>query len=757
MSQDSNIELLRRAVADHQAGRRDEARALYRQILAADPENADALHLLGVLTTQAGNPIGGAALISQSIAARAGNAAAHFNLASAYRAAGRHEQAVPEYRRAIELDPAFLTALNHLAATLVQMGQWAAAAEACDRALRLAPDSAEAHFNRGNIELGRRNFAAAAVTFRRVIDLGADQTEVWNNLSLALNGCGRFEEAALAARRAIEKQPRSAPAHNSLGNALRNLGQTADAVAAYRGAIALQADYARAHVNLGAALHDAWQLQEAVAACRRAIEIQPDLAEAHYNLGNALLHGEEIDPAIEAFERSLKLRPDYAEAMVNLAAAHRAAGRLDEALKLYQRARALLPENAGVASNLAYLANFREELGPVELLEETRGHARAFGESPAAGGIISQSDRALRIGYVSPDLRGHPVGRFLAPLLSHHDRAKFEICCYSDTRMPDDLTARLRNSVQHWREVGAWSDNRLAEQIRADRIDILIDLALHTAANRLAVFAMRPAALQMTYLAYPGTSGLPAIQYRITDVFIDPPGENDEHYSEQLLRLPHTYWCYEAPAEAPLPGELPAVARGWVTFACLNQFVKLSPAARDLFASVLAEDANSRLVLYAAPGRHRGELLLDFQRRGIDPRRIEFISRLAREEYFLQYRHIDIALDSFPHAGGATTCDALWMGVPVVTLRGKTAVGRSGVSILSAIGLPELIAEDIEDYRSIVRDLRKDLVRLARYRAELRGRMISSPLMNAEEFAGDVEAAYIRAFKEMSAGSRAPG
>jgi len=356
--------------------------------------------------------------------------------------------------------------------------------------------------------------------------------------------------------------------------------------------------------------------------------------------------------------------------------------------------------------------------------------------------------RRLRVGYVSPDFREHAVGRNLLPLFREHDHEQFEIFCYSHTLREDALTREFQQHAKEWRNIAGLSDAQAVEQIRKDRIDILVDLALHSANNRLLIFAHKPAPLQATYLAYCSSTGLETMDYRLSDPFMDPPSSDESHYSEQTIRLPETYWCYAPGGPTPEPSPPPIDATGYITFGCLNNFAKVPPALH-LWAEILQRVPASRLIVHSPPGSHLDAIRQRFAGKGISSDRLEFPPRQPWAEYVQTYGRIDIGLDQFPWGGGITTCDALWMGVPVVTLVGKTAVGRGGASILSNVGVPELIARTPQEYVQIAADLSNDLPRLAELRRTLRPRMQASLLMNARRFARNIEAAYRRMWRSL--------
>ena len=557
---------------------------------------------------------------------------------------------------------------------------------------------------------------------------------------------GRFAEAEKIYRQVLAQQPNHVDALHLLGVLDLEAGHLDTAVELIQRAIRLKPDFAEAHFNLGNALNDMGQLDAAVISFRQAIQLKPGLAKAHFNLGNALKDVGQLDEAISSYRQAIRLKPDFATAHNNLGNALKDMGQLDEAVACFRQAIGLKPDFAVAHSNLIYDLHFHPAYDAKMIYEEHQHWSRQFAE-PLAKFIQPHAnnrdpERPLRIGYVSPDFREHPVGRFLVSLLAAHDPHQFEIFCYSDVRRPDCFTELLRQHARQWRNTVGWSDDRLAQLIRQDQIDILADLTMHMAHNRLLSFARKPAPVQVTYLAYCSTTGLETMDYRLTDPHLDPPGMNDSFYSEKSIRLPETYWCYPLHEQTPPVGPPPALSAAGVTFGCLNNFCKVSPQTLELWIELLKATAKSKLVIQASQGSQRQRVWDLLQKQGVDPGRLTFVGRVPLPQYLKRYEQIDIGLDPFPCNGGMTTCDALWMGVPVVTLAGRTAVGRGGASILTNLGLPELIARTPQQYVQIAAELAGDLPRLAELRRTLRGRMESSPLMDAPRFAGNVEAAY---------------
>jgi predicted O-linked N-acetylglucosamine transferase (SPINDLY family) len=552
----------------------------------------------------------------------------------------------------------------------------------------------------------------------------------------------------------------AAAAHLDRGLALKRLRRYAEAAESLRTATRLAPQAAVTWLNLGVACLESRLLDEAVASFRRALAIEPHRPEAHNILGHALLEQGRCAEAGRSLAEALRLRPGYPAAHDNLGRVLKAQGRASEAVA-HHRAALEGKQRPQTHSNLLYSLNFVPGLSPGKIAAEHRRWAAAHeaplrgnGPFPPAG---PPRPRRLRIGYVSPDLVNHAVAYFLAPVLAAHDKAGFEITCYSDARRPDAFTQRLRAMAGHWRDVAGWGDARLAEAIRGDGIDILVDLAGHTAGNRLPVFAQRPAPVQATWLGYPNTTGLAGMDYRITDSVSDPPGLTDSWHSEALVRLPGAFSCYEPCRESPPVGPLPAEAERRITFGCFNNLAKVNAPVIDAWAGLLAGLPGSRLALAShglADPETADRVRREFADRGVDPGRLELDgARLPMARHLARYQRVDIALDPFPYNGATTTCEALWMGVPVVTLAGRTHVSRVGASLLTHLGNPEWVAGSPAEYAAVCRGLAGDPGRLADIRRGLRGRMSRSPLCDARGFTANLEGAYRAMWARLAKGN----
>jgi predicted O-linked N-acetylglucosamine transferase (SPINDLY family) len=668
---------LQQATLLQQRGKLTEAESICRQILARHASHPQTLHLLGVIFAQTSRFDLAASTLRQAIALRPDWAEASYNLGNLLQITHHLDEAIAAYRKALARKPYWPEALNNLGLALKENGQ-------IDEAIQ---------------------------TIEQAIVIKADLPSAWTNLGNVCKAAGRFERSIAAYRRAIELKPDLPEAHNNLAVVLMETGDPKASAAAAREAVRLRPDFAEAHNNLGTVLEEMGQLDEAVIALRRAIELNPRYADAQYNLGNVLKSKRLLNEAISCYRQAIALKPGFVQA----------------------------------DNNLVYALHFHPAYDAAAIAAEHRRwnhqHAQPLKHLIKPFNLDRDPNRRLRIGYVSPDFKEHPVGRFLLPLLINHDRKRFEIFAYSQVPIVDPMTESLRAHTDAWRNIVGLSDAQTAELIREDRIDILIDLTMHMARNRLLVFARKPAPVQATWLAYCSTTGLETIDYRISDPYLDLPGLDESIYTEKTIRLPKTYWCYQPLPNCP-PVEIPPADRA-ITFGCLNNFSKVSDAAICAWAKIVRAVPDSRLLLHAPEGDHRDQLVKQFSKHEIHPDRIHFTAKVPTADYFRLYHQIDIALDTFPYAGGTTTCDALWMAVPVVTLVGNTAVGRGGLSILSNLGLTDLAAHSEADYIAIAMELAKDRSRMNQLRQTLRAKMERSPLMDGTDFARAMEAIYL--------------
>jgi protein O-GlcNAc transferase len=505
---------------------------------------------------------------------------------------------------------------------------------------------------------------------------------------------------------------------------------------------------ADAHSNLGALLFDLGKPNEAIVHLTEALRQNPDHAEAHNNLGNALLETSKLDEAVRHYQEALRLKPDFVGAWSNIANALKTQGRIPEAIENYKTAIRLQPDFINAHNNLIMMLGYSAEVSHEALVDQARLfndevaapllRGRAFANMPDPG-------RRLRVGYVSGDFRNHAVNYFFEPLLAHHQKDNFEFFAYANMHAEDEVTARLKPGFDHWRDIRALSDDAAADLIEADAIDILVDMSGHTAGNRILTFARKPAPVQATWLGFTATTGVQAIDYRITDVYADPPDMTEHLNTETLWRLPATFCCYQPRADIPEPiDHPPRDDNGFTTFGCFNNFTKVTDGTLKCWAEILTRVPDARLLLeiHGIGGEEfRRETQARLVRLGLPLDRVILEPRKRSNQYVL-YNTIDIALDPFPFNGGTTSLDALWMGVPVVALAGKYFAARMGVTILNNIRLPELIAENETAYVELATGLATDPSRLRAIRYNLRQKMSDSPVMDYAAFARDIEAAY---------------
>lgn len=630
---------------------------------------------------------------------------------------GRLDEAVACLREALAATPGNVRALNHLGQALHKQGRRDDAAACFERVLSLRPDHVSACVSLGNVRTDQQRFTEALACYERALTLKPDISGIHYNCGLALQALDRSAEAAAKFRQAIAANPNYAPAHNSLGTALRNSDKLEEALVAYRRALAMQPDFADAHCNLAMVWQKQGKLQEAVTSYEQALSLLPDSAYAHGLLAVALKDQGHLDEAMRHFARALELDPWLTETHNSL------------------------------LFSMNYVSDLQPEAAHAAHAEFGNRHEAPHREAAALPHAnIPDTERRLRIGYVSGDFRYHSVASFLEPVLAQHDRARFEVYCYSCSSAADDMTRRLQGYADHWRNIAGMSDEEAAQCIREDRIDILIDLAGHTANNRLLTFARKPAPVQVAYLGYPNTTGLTTMDYRLTDAQADPEGCTEHLFTERLIRLPRVFLCYRPSEGAPPLVAPPVVETGRITFGSFNALSKITPEVVACWSRILRALPKARLILKNSSLRDEATCrrYLDlFSREGIAPGRLDLLSWTASaSEHLVLYWRVDIALDPFPYNGTTTTCEALWMGVPVITLAGRTHAGRVGVSLLNSVGLDDLVADSPDRYVELAVQLARQPERLTSLRRELRECMAASPLCDAPVFARDLEAAY---------------
>jgi protein O-GlcNAc transferase len=651
------LDKLEQGLKLHQAGKLDEAEAVYIKVLSANPANPDALHFLGLIFQRRGFFDKAITYIEEAIANEPDRPTFHFNLGAAHLAVGDLLKAANSYMVASQLKP-----------------DW------CDAFISL-----------GTVLGKLNNYLPAEISFRRVLELEADNYKALIGLTAVLNGLGQSVDAEFIGRRAISVSSKSPEAWLNLGNALKNQsnipGKLGEAEGVFRHALTLDPGYVTALFNLGNVMNNQWRLPESLDYYKQAVERDPLYESAWNNLLMGLLY-------------------DPRETEQTIFSAHKK------------------------------WATQYSGLGKIKVIHKDQ-----------------RSNQRLRIGYVSPDFKSHSCASFLKPLFTTHNRQIFEIYAYANVVRIDKITDWFRKSSDHWRDVTKMNDEELGSRIRQDGIDILVDLAGHSADNRLAVFAMKPAPIQLAWLGYPGTTGLTQIDYRLTDAVADPEGSADFHHSEELIRLKSGFHCYMPFDEAPNIGPLPASHNGFITFASFNNIKKITPEIVETWAKILKATDGSKLLLKGGMLNYdmvRESIQKIFQDFGIVSDRLDLRCWIARDEIPLKlYNSVDICLDTFPYNGVTTSFEALSMGVPVVTLKGDRHASRVGASILTELGHTEWIADTHLSYKEIAVKLAGDITDLNKIRSNLRSNLKNSSFGRPDEFVTKVEDTYLRLYSKL--------
>ncbi|MBY0575519.1 MAG: tetratricopeptide repeat protein [Gallionellaceae bacterium] len=650
-------------------GRYTKAATLAKMMTARFPQHGFGWKALGAALKQMGRAADALAPMQKAAALSPGDAEAYYNLGVTLKDLGRLEEAEAAYRRALQIDPNHAVAYNNLGVTLKELGRLGEAEASYRRALQLGPDDAVAH----------------------------------NNLGITLKELGRLGEAEASYRRALQLNPGNAETYNKLGAALKDLRRPEEAETSYRQALQINPDYAEAHSNLGVILHELGRLEEAETSYRRALQLNPDIADAHCNLGITLHDMGRLEDAKASCQRALQINPDYVEAHCNLGAILQHMGRLGEAEASYRHALEIEPDADMAHSNLLFCLLHNATADAETLFSEHLRFGEQF-EAPLRTSWRQHSnsrkpERCLQVGFVSGDFRDHAVAYFIEPVLAHLAcYPQLSLHAYYNHSMDDSITRRLRGYFAHWHSIAGLPDTALAEKICADNIDILIDLSGHTAKNRLLTFARKPAPVQASWMGYPGTTGLSAMDYYLTDRFFLPPGQFDSQFTEKIVRLPAGA-PFLPSKDAPPVNALPALSNGYVTFGSFNRPSKLSRHVIALWSQLLRALPDSRMLLGAMPQDNKYDNLIEwFAQEGVARERLSFHPRCGMAAYLSLHQQVDICLDTFPYNGGTTTLHALWMGVPTLTLAGNTTAGRPGVTILSHADLEVFIARDAADF-----------------------------------------------------------
>ncbi len=737
----------------------DLALARYEKAIAIKPDYAEAHNNLGITLKDVDRIDEAMSHYEQALSIKPDYVEAHNNLALALHTKDRMDEAMTHYEQALAIKPGFAEAHNNLGNVFKDLGREDEAIDRYKHALALKPHYAEAHNNLGISLKDIDEMDEANIHFEQALAINPDFAEAHNSLGLTFYIQDQMDEAITHYEQALVIKPDYVEAHNNLGSALDNLGHIDEAISHYEQALSIKPDYAMAHNNLGSALQKQGRMDEAIARFQQALMLNPDYAEAHNNLGNVLHVQGQVRDAMSHYEQALTIKSDYAEAHNNLGNIYSELGRQEDAIEHFEQSLSLKPDDPEAHSNLLLMHNYQTDIDAITVFKAhqrwAEQHAIPLADINNVYTNNPDPEKRLRIAYLSPDFRMHSVAFFMESIFSAHDREAFEIFAYHNSIRHDSMSERLQAITDHWRCIIGMNDEKVAEQIREDGIDILVDLAGHTAHNRMRVFSLKPSPIQISYLGYPNTSGLATMDYRLTDQWADPPGQTEAYYTEELLRLPHGFLCYQPQADAPEVEALPTVTAGHITFGSFNTYPKINAGVIQVWGRILQSLPNARLLMKARQFKDDTvceQTRLLFQEQGVNAEQLEFVSQIPSYTAHLNlYNRVDIALDTFPYNGTTTTCEALWMGVPVVTLAGESHRSRVGASILNNIGLDELITDNVDAYVTKVLALAGDVEVLAKLNATIRDKMQHSSLTNAEQFTRSLEETYKEVWKKWCA------
>jgi len=713
---------IRLAVQYCQQGNLHQAESVCKENLKKHPDNLLLLNLMGVIQYQLGNYSSATEYLTKALKNAPANADVHYNLGNVSKDTGLFDEAIAHYQKSIQLNPNLF----------------------------------EAYHNLGMIYQDLHNSVEAENCYQKALKLNPNVPDTYYNLATIFHDGGDLDKAITYYQEALQRDPNFIDAHYNLANALREKKMYDKAIVHYRHALQLNPNMFDALYNMGTVYQEKGQLEIALDSFEKALQLNPLLPEAYNSMGIILQKKDQIDRALDLYRRAVDLRPEFVEAIVNIGNALRDYRLSEEAEYWYRNALSLKPDCTYCYDNLFFLMLYHPRYDPQLIFSEHRAFANRCADFLSFHSIPHFSNaspnRRIKIGHISPDFRQHSVAFFLEPVLAGHNRDKVEVYCYSDVPTEDEVTQRMKGYADHWQSIVSLSDEQVADLIRNDGIDILVDLAGHTAHNRLLVFARKPAPVQVSWIGYPATTGLSAMDYKIVDNYTDPPGMTEHLYTEKLIRMPESFLCYLPAKDSPEVGPLPALTAGHITFGSFNNFPKVTPEMMELWSDILKAVPGSRLVMKAkslSDISTREYVTETFKQKGIPAERIELLEWEPSSRGHLEiYNRIDIALDTFPYHGTTTTCEALWMGVPVITLAGATHASRVGVSLLSNAGVPELVAQTPDEYRKKASNLTADADRLMSLRRDLRSMMQQSPLTNVQRFLQSLENTYRDIWKQ---------
>ncbi len=784
-------------VAHQSQGRLEDAIAGYRTALSLDPQFVPAQYNLGVALQSTQDFEGAIASYRNILSLSPGHVQARYNLANALLALRQFPEAILCFDQVLALEPENADALCNRGVAFWELGRPEEAEASCRRALEVKPDKPDALLNLGNFLKDRGRLEEALACYQRAIDLAPGFVSAHFNIGVVRQTQERLAEAVASYEKAIEFDPGFAMAHYNRAVALQSLGRPEQAIAGYRRVLQLSPQHAEARNNLANMLAGQGFLREALDEYDAALQARLDYPDAFYNRGNALWQLRRFAEAVACYDRALAIKPDYASAAYNRGITLNDLGRREEALESLERALAIKPDYIEARSlrvhgrqHLCLWSGLEQESNALRQLVSEEGSsrvppfqflslpnstaaeqlacARQFGQAglgdylsrrPLWNAGMPRREGRIRIGYLSADFREHAVSYLLAEIIELHDRGRFEIFGYSYGH--DDqsaMRARMQAAFDTFRDVREFTQEAAAQQVLDDGIDILVDLMGYTTSTRLQIPAQRPAPVQVNWLGYPGTIGVPGlVDYIIGDPIVTPL-KHASHFSETLALMPNCYQSNDRRRQvAPRPSrEQAGLPPTGFVFCCFNQTSKITPDVFDLWCRLLAAVPGSCLWLLVQSLVVQDNLRKEAVARGVAPERLVFAPRLPVAEHLGRLQLADLALDTFPYTSHTTASDALWVGVPLVTRIGETFAARVAASILSAAGLPELITDSPQACYYLALDLASDPVRLIELRARLVATRSTCALFDSERFARDLERIYERMWADFRAGVKTP-
>ena len=750
----ANIEqILLEAEKTFRSAHLTQSEALYQQILAREPKHPDALHGFGLIKYESGDLDQAITLIEQAIEGRPDFAEACNNAAKIYAELEQWDEVVAKCLQAIKAVSVLVKAHIKLGVLYQAQHRLEEAKQYFQKILINKPNLTAARDSLGNVLRGITRVLVAinqTETGQSISKLSHhQQSEATKLFNQGIGGerQGMLNAAMAFYQQTIEVKPDFTGAYNNLGMLLMLQGRYPEALINFLSVVSLEPNVFIGHSNISNVLRHQKRLDDAVDSIRQAITLEPKRAHLYVNLALLLKEQGELEYAAAETGKALQLQSDFVDAYLNLGHIRILEGRVREGIELRRKALKLNPNHVEAESALFISKHYLPDYSQKDLLEAARNWAARH---TSAERCLPRPDnspdprRRLRIGYVSGDFFRHPVASFIETILAHHDKTQYEVYCYYNSSESDNVTKRLWQYADHWRNIAGLADEKVARQIRGDGIDLLIDLTGHMDRNRLLTFALKPAPVQATWIGAPTTTGLTSMDYIIADHFAIPD-KKDSYYVEKVVRLPNAYMCFSPPDVATEPKQLPAIATGKITFGSFNNTSKITEEVITCWSRLLNILPESRLFLkYKAFGDagvrqyYQGR----FASQGVDAGRIKFCGATTLEQHFSAYNEVDIGLDPFPYNGATTTVEALWMGVPVVSLRGDRFVSRMGTTLLTNTGLKDCVVKTQDAYIAKAMDLAADLTRLAELRSGLRSQLLNSPLCDGPKFTRDLEAAY---------------